>query len=98
MKQVYSVKPKFQVELMNRSRYVKYITLNIGCTCVGNRHCVISRWEVKCSNKFPYYDCGGQCENDDKNNNIIVPATTIKNMKLRRDQRKNKYISRGKPN
>ena len=30
---------------MNRSRHVKYVTLNIGGICVGDIYCIISRWE-----------------------------------------------------
>ena len=78
---------------MNRSRHVKYVTLNIGGICVGDIYCIISRWEEKCSNTCFCYNFLGQWENDDKNNNIIVPVTTVKNWKFRRNQRKKKYIT-----
>ena len=103
IEKVYSVKPKFQEEWINRSKHITHATLSIVCICVGKNQCIILRWGEQCSNNCPYLECGGQQENENKsskfqndnNSNITVPTTTIKNKNFKGVQRNKKCITWG---
>ena len=67
-KNLYSIKPKFQEDWINRLRHVKHVSRNIGCIYVGNERCILSRREEHWFNTCPCLECGGQWEANNNNN------------------------------